>query len=138
ALEAGALTSAALARHGAEIILGLGPCPGRRNRDIWSGNHLGKVRLPRLIRKDADAPAGRLCGEPLRGRADLFPNLWRKLRSGSVADRLAALFLLEQVGDDIAARRQANLVALDLRDQAAGDVVVMLLMGDAAVGADQL
>src|SRR5690348_3908959 len=53
-------------------------------------------------------------------------------------ERLAAFFLLEEVRDDIAASRQADLVALDLGDQAAGDEVMMLLMPHAAVGTDQL
>ena len=34
--------------------------------------------------------------------------------------RIAALLLLEQVGDDIAARGQPHLVALDLGDEAPG------------------
>src|SRR5690348_14636300 len=53
-------------------------------------------------------------------------------------ERLSALFLLEQVGDDVAARGQANLVALDLGNQALGDEMVMLLMADTAVGPDEL
>ena len=55
---------------------------------------------------------------------------------GSVVDRLAALFLLEQVGDDIAVGAEANLVAFDFGNQAARDVMVMLVMAHAAVGAE--
>src|SRR6185369_13311848 len=57
---------------------------------------------------------------------------------GGSADRLAALFLLEQVGDDVTASGEADLVAFDLRDEAARDVVVVFFVSDAAVGADQL
>src|SRR5256885_8151445 len=57
---------------------------------------------------------------------------------GGSVDRVAALLLLEQIGDDVAARGQAHLVAFDLGDEAARDVMVMLLMADAADGADQL
>src|SRR5947208_1533118 len=60
------------------------------------------------------------------------------IRLGLFADRLAALFLLEQVGDDVATRSQPDLVALDVGDKATRNVVVVLLMRDAAVGADQL
>src|SRR3954465_8477207 len=35
-------------------------------------------------------------------------------------DRIAALLLLEQIGDDIAARGQPDLVALDLGDEPPG------------------
>jgi hypothetical protein len=55
-----------------------------------------------------------------------------------VPDRFPALFLLEQIGDNIAARAQAHLVALDLGDEAAGDVMMFLLVRDPAVGPDQL
>src|SRR6476619_5859598 len=54
------------------------------------------------------------------------------------ADRVAANFLLEQAGGDVSIRAQPDLVTLDFRDEALRDVVVMLLMADAAVGADEL
>src|SRR5689334_13556058 len=56
----------------------------------------------------------------------------------SLVERLARLFLLEQVRNDIAASGQSNLVTFDLRNQPARDEMVMLLMTHAAVGADQL
>src|SRR3954452_4571297 len=39
------------------------------------------------------------------------------------ADRLAAFLLLKQVRDDVAARREAHLIALDLGDEPARDEV---------------
>ena len=44
------------------------------------------------------------------------------------ADRLAALFLFEQIGDDIGISAQADLVALDFRDEPLGNVMVMVLV----------
>src|SRR5437763_5396516 len=72
------------------------------------------------------------------------PRPHRSRRSGhyqvdiGLTDWIAAFFLLEQVGDDVAARGQADLVALDLGHEAARDEMVMPFMSDAAVGADQL
>src|SRR4051794_16044407 len=54
------------------------------------------------------------------------------------SDGVAVLFLLEKVRGHVAPRRQANLIALDLGDEAARDVMMMLLVTDATVGADQL
>src|SRR6266404_1620329 len=54
------------------------------------------------------------------------------------ADRVAALFLFEEVGDDVAASSQPDLVALDLGNKAARNEMMMLLVPDAAVRADQL
>jgi hypothetical protein len=59
-------------------------------------------------------------------------------RIGSLANRLAALFLFEQVGDDVPIRGEANLVALDLGNEAARDVMMLVLVGDSAVRANQL
>src|SRR5947209_18114079 len=53
-------------------------------------------------------------------------------------DRSSALLLLEQVGDNVAARGQPDLVALDFGNEPAGDEMVVLLMADAAVRANQL
>src|SRR5438270_5358955 len=59
-------------------------------------------------------------------------------RRGGSSDGVAALFLLEKVCDDIAARGQADLIALDLGDKAARNVMVVVFVTNAAVGADQL
>ena len=56
----------------------------------------------------------------------------------SFVERVPALLLLEQVGHDIAARRQPHLIALDLGNEALRDEMMVLLVTDAAVGADQL
>src|ERR1043165_7203263 len=53
-------------------------------------------------------------------------------------DRLTAFFLLEQVGDHFAAGSQTDLVTLDLGNQAARNEMMMLLVSDTAVSANQL
>src|SRR5574338_857779 len=58
--------------------------------------------------------------------------------AGLLPDRFAAPLLLEQIGDHIAAGGQAHPVALDLRHEPARDIMVLVLMADAAIGADQL
>src|SRR5690242_18454362 len=55
-----------------------------------------------------------------------------------LVERLPRLFLLEQVGNDVAPGGQPDLVAFDFGNQAARDEMMMLLMTHAAVGADQL
>src|SRR3954454_16164087 len=55
-----------------------------------------------------------------------------------VVDRLAAFFLLEQVSRDIGIGTEPDLIAFDRGDETARDIMVMLFMADAAVGADQL
>jgi hypothetical protein len=50
---------------------------------------------------------------------------WRTVR---LPDGIAALLLLEQVGDHVAAGGQADLVALDFGHETARDEMVMLFM----------
>jgi len=47
------------------------------------------------------------------------------------------LLLLEQVGDDIAASAQADLIAFNLSDETARKVMVMIGVRETAVGPDQ-
>jgi len=53
-------------------------------------------------------------------------------------ERLPRFFLLEQVGDDIAAGSQADLVPLDFGNQSLWDEMMVLLVAFAAVGPDEL
>lgn len=52
--------------------------------------------------------------------------------------RLAALFLFEQLCNDFTARGQAHFVAFDIGNQSFGNVMVMLLVSDAAVRTNKL
>src|SRR6476620_6639251 len=68
---------------------------------------------------------------PLRPASEPKGRLWS-------TDRIAALLLLEQVGNNVAARSQPNLVAFHLGNESAGDVVMVLLVSDSAVCSDEL